>query len=143
MAESLCKEGRITLGELDDLISKDDESSDSEELTIAAVLRHYGANRIPTGAGWKSMKCPFKQFHTDSRASASVNTGTNKFRCHACGTYGDPISIIMKLEHMNYREACEQAARVFGTRHTSVSRTVPRPFKRPATSGDSWKEILG
>jgi DNA primase len=131
------------LGELDDLISKDDEPDDSNELTIAAVLRHYGASRIPQGAGWKSMKCPFTQFHTDSRASASVNNGTNHFRCHACGTAGDPIDIIRKLEHMNYREACEQAARVFGTSHTSVSRGIPRHFKRPAASGDSWKEILG
>jgi len=131
------------MGELDDLISKDDEPDASDELTIAAVLRYYGASRIPQGVGWKSMKCPFKQFHTDSRASASVNTGTNKFRCHACGTAGDPIDIIRKLEHMNYREACEQAARVFGTSHTEVSRSVPRHFKRPPAGSDSWKEILG
>lgn len=130
------------MGELDDLISKD-EPDDSNELTIATVLRHYGATRIPQGVGWKSMKCPFTQFHTDSRASASVNIGTNHFRCHACGTAGDPIDIIKKLEHMNYREACEQAARVFGTSHTEISRSVPRHFKRPAASSDSWKEILG
>ena len=135
------------MGELDDLLKGPNSSGDSEpadELTIATVLMHYGQGdvRIPSGFGWKSMRCPFKQYHNDGRASASVNRTKNKFRCHACGTAGDPIDIIRKLEGMNYREACEQARAIFGTSVSTVSRTVPRSTKRRPMGSERWKDIL-
>jgi len=115
--------------------------SDSD-LTIEAVLRHYGAKRIPEGVGWKSMRCPFKKFHQDSRASAAVNHGTNRFRCHACGTAGDPIDIIERLEGLSFREAVEQAREVFGASFQEVSPAVSKSSKRRPLGRERWQDIL-
>jgi CHC2 zinc finger len=135
------------LGDLDDLLSgpSDETDSDSDELTIAQVLRHYsdGDIRIPRGFGWKSMRCPFKQFHKDSRASASVNHTKNRFRCFACGTAGDPIGIIMRLEGLSFKEACEQATNIFGKSVQTLSQPTSKHFKRPASNSESWRTILG
>jgi CHC2 zinc finger len=130
------------MSELEDLL-KGPEPDYSDELTIAAVLIHYGADRIPSGFGWKSMKCPFKQFHKDSRASASVNHTKNRFRCFACGTAGDPIGIIMRLEGLSFKEACEQATTIFGKSVSTVSQPTRKHFKRPASDSESWRSILG
>lgn len=116
--------------------------SDSNELTIEQVLIHYGATRVPSGYGWKSMRCPFKQFHTDSRASAAVNHDKNKFRCHACGTAGDPIDIIRKLEGIGFKEAVEQARTLFGASLEEVPHTVSRSAKRRPLGNERWKGIL-
>ena len=118
--------------------------SDSEktELTIAEVLRHYGAERIPTGVGWKSMRCPFKVYHQDSRASAAVNHDKNRFRCHACGTSGDPIDIFRRLEGLTFKEACGQAREIFGTSVEAVPSSVPRQGKRRPLGNERWKDIL-
>lgn len=122
--------------------SQTGEPPESDELTIESVLLHYGATKIPSGYGWKSMRCPFKQFHKDSRASAAVNHGTNKFRCHACGTAGDPIDIIRKLEGLSFKEAIGQAREIFGASVKTVSPSVPKRRKRRALGSERWKDIL-
>lgn len=111
------------------------------ELTIKAVLTHYGARHIPSGHGWKAMRCPF---HSDSTASASVNHDKNKFRCHTgkCGISGDPIDIIRTKEGMSFKEACEQARQVFGASVEEVSPPVHRGRKRRKLGSERWKDIL-
>lgn len=118
-------------------------SNELPELTIEQVLRHYGAKDIPQGSGWKSMRCPFTQFHDDSNPSAAVNHGKNKFRCHACGTAGDPFDIIQTMEGMTFRESVEQAREVFGASGPPISQAVPRSGKRKPLGNERWKDILG
>lgn len=69
---------------------------------MEAVLLHYGADRVPTGRGWRAMRCPF---HDDSHASASTNG--EAFYCHACEVQGDSLAIIMLQESCSFRDALE------------------------------------
>lgn len=72
--------------------------------SIAKVLKHYGAERVPEGRGWRAMRCPF---HDDSQASASVNG--EAFNCHACGVSGDAFKIIMEQENCDFKAAVRLA----------------------------------
>lgn len=53
---------------------------------------------------WQKAHCPF---HKDKKASASVNWGRSRFRCHACDIGGDAIDIVMEQESLQFREAME------------------------------------
>lgn len=53
---------------------------------------------------WEKAHCPF---HKDSKASASVNWGKSRFRCHACDISGDAIDLVMEQENLQFREAME------------------------------------
>ncbi len=73
--------------------------------SIVKVLKHYGADRVPEGRGWRAMRCPF---HDDTNASASVNNG-EAFHCHACGVSGDALKIIMEQESCDFPTALKLA----------------------------------
>ena len=79
---------------------------------IAKVLMLYGAVKVPSGRGWRSMKCPF---HSDRHASATVNTEVNAFSCFACSIKGDLYKIIMEQEGIGFREAKSRAEEIVGT----------------------------
>jgi DNA primase len=79
------------------------------ELSIAAVLRYYGADVDVPDTGWRAIKCPF---HADRTASASVNIEIGGFRCHGCGISGDGIKIIEDREHIDFEAALEFARSV-------------------------------
>jgi hypothetical protein len=53
---------------------------------------------------WDKAHCPF---HRDKKASASVNWGKSRFRCHACDIGGDAIDLVMEQENLQFREAME------------------------------------
>jgi DNA primase len=110
------------------------------ELTIAAVLRHYGAEKVPEGIGWHTMPCPF---HEDSTASAGVNTGVDAFTCHACPYAGSPISLIMRKESIGRVEAIEFAGQILGASVSRVQRTVSKSGSRRPLGRERWKSILG
>ena len=79
---------------------------------IALVLMFYGATKVPTGRGWRSMKCPF---HNDRNASATVNNEVNAFTCFACSIKGDVYKIIMEQEGVTFNEAKSRAEEIAGT----------------------------
>ncbi len=106
---------------------------------IATVLEHYGAKKVPTGAGWRAMRCPF---HDDRMASASVNNGLGAFKCHACGISGDVIKLIRLRENLSYEEACEYARRLVGEGFEAVSQPVHKSKKRKPLGSDRWKDVL-
>ncbi|MGH7238526.1 MAG: CHC2 zinc finger domain-containing protein [Candidatus Saccharimonadales bacterium] len=133
--------------DLDKLLSGEAPEPEStgpigDELTIENVLLHYGAKRIPHGAGWKAMKCPF---HNDGTASGSVNHSKNAFKCHTgkCGISGDAAGVIMKVEKITRREAIEQARRIFGASVGEVSRPIRSARKRRPLGSERWAELLG
>lgn len=53
---------------------------------------------------WEKAHCPF---HKDTKASASVNWGKSRFRCHACDISGDAIDFVMEQENLAFRDAME------------------------------------
>src|SRR5262245_31055071 len=47
--------------------------------------------------------CPF---HADKNPSLSVSDSKGVFYCHGCGAKGDAIDWVMRLERLNFRNAC-------------------------------------
>lgn len=84
---------------------------------IEAVLRHYGASKVPSGRGWRKMNCPF---HGDKRASSAVNHELNAFNCFACDTVGNVYNVIMIQEGVGFREAKSRAEEIVGTGNISL-----------------------
>ena len=82
------------------------------ESPIAKVLVSYGASSVPSGRGWRSMKCPF---HSDRNASATVSNEDNAFICFACDVKGDIFKIIMEQEGVSFSEAKSRAEEIAGT----------------------------
>jgi len=110
------------------------------ELSIADVLRHYGAEVVPESAAWRSMKCPF---HEDRTASGRVNTELNAYKCLGCPFAGSPLSLIKRKEKLgSYDEATEFARTVLGKSVSRVQRTVSKSVKRRPLGREKWAGIL-
>lgn len=86
---------------------------------IEAVLIHYGANKVPSGRGWRKMNCPF---HGDKRASSAVNHELNAFNCFACETVGNLYNVIMIQEGVEFREAKSRAEEIVGASNIPLPR---------------------
>ena len=115
------------------------------ELSIAAVLEHYGATMPHTyGNAWRPMRCPFTDGHSrgDRVLSASVSTGKNAFVCHACGVKGDAISLIKLREGLDYVGALTFAQEVLGQSVGDVSRAAHRPGGAKRNAPSRWREKL-
>ncbi len=76
---------------------------------IVDVVGGYLALR-PAGPTFKAL-CPF---HDDSRPSFDVDPRRQRYRCWACGKYGDVISFVQEHERVDFREALELLARRAG-----------------------------
>ena len=85
---------------------------------IEQVLRHYGAEFVPTGHRWRPMLCVL---HDESRPSASVNTDDCKYKCYVCDFSGDSLDLIAEKEgHRDFVSSIEFAERVFGGEYGNV-----------------------
>ncbi len=49
-------------------------------------------------------RCPF---HDDHKASLVVTPSKSLAKCFACGWNGDAIDFVMQIDHLGFREACE------------------------------------
>jgi DNA primase len=76
---------------------------------IVEVIGGYLALR-PAGGTFKGL-CPF---HDDTRPSFDVDPRRGRFRCWACGKYGDVISFVQEFERVTFPEALELLARRAG-----------------------------
>jgi DNA primase len=76
---------------------------------IVDVVGAYLALR-PAGPTFKGL-CPF---HDDSRPSFDVDPRRQRYRCWACGKFGDVISFVQEFEKLSFPEALEQLARRAG-----------------------------
>jgi DNA primase len=88
----------------DDRVKQVKEAND-----IVDVVGGYLALR-PAGATYKGL-CPF---HEDSRPSFDVDPRRQRYRCWACGKYGDVISFVQEHERISFPEALELLARRAG-----------------------------
>src|SRR5689334_15897370 len=109
------------------------------ELNIADVLRHYGATKVPEGAGWHSMRCPF---HSDGHASGRVNTDLGAYKCNACPVSGDALKLISLAEKIGRSEAVDYARETLGASLTGVPRPVRQQSQRRPLGREKWKGIL-
>lgn len=105
------------------------------DISIAAVLEHYGATVSVAETGWRSMRCPF---HDDRTASASVNLELNAFACHACDARGDAVKLIETQENLGFVDAIEFARSVLGQSVEEVS----RPAKKRQRKQARWSKGL-
>src|ERR1019366_1417670 len=97
------------------------------EITITQVLEHYDADLSRVREhGWCPVKCPF---HDDSHASGSVNLALNGFKCHTCDVSGDAWSLIMKVETLDFRGACDWARRALGAVSGDVQPATKARYK--------------
>ena len=69
--------------------------------------------------------CPF---HDDTRPSFHVSPQKNLCKCFACGNGGNPLSFIMKHEHLTFPEAIKYLGRKYGidVEETEVSEEEKR-----------------
>src|SRR5271166_4516672 len=88
----------------DDRVKQVKEAND-----IVDVVGGYLALR-PAGPTFKGL-CPF---HDDSRPSFDVDPGRQRYRCWACGKYGDVISFVQEFDKVSFVEALELLARRAG-----------------------------
>ena len=76
---------------------------------IVDVVGGYLALRT-AGKTFKAV-CPF---HDDSRPSLDVDPQRQRYRCWACGKYGDVISFVQEIERVDFTEAMDLLARRAG-----------------------------
>jgi DNA primase len=88
----------------DDWVKQVKEAND-----IVDVVGGYLALR-PAGATFKGL-CPF---HDDNRPSFDVDPRRQRYRCWACGKYGDVIAFVQEHDRVDFREALDLLARRAG-----------------------------
>src|SRR5262249_37514470 len=76
---------------------------------IFEVVGQYLALR-PAGGTFKGL-CPF---HEDTHPSFDVDPRRQRYKCWACGKYGDVLSFVQEFEHVTFPEALELLARRAG-----------------------------
>ena len=72
--------------------------------------KHYSIEFKKAGANFKA-RCPF---HADNTASFTYNTKKNYAHCFGCGTGGDAISLVEKLNKLSNYEASKKVCALEG-----------------------------
>lgn len=97
---------------------------------IVEVVREYLPLRRQ-GRTYKGL-CPF---HDDHHPSLDVDPVRQRFRCWACGKYGDVITFVQERERCSFREAVEILARRAG-----ISVQLGNPQR--AQERSAWYDLL-
>lgn len=84
-----------------------------------------------SGSSWVGL-CPF---HSDNSPSMHVNSAKGFYHCFACGAGGNAIKFVMEIDKLNYPQAIEKIADMYGF---SLSYTDKNTQKKDNSS----KEIL-
>ena len=96
------------------------------DLDIYAILEHYGWTLPAPRGPWVNVRCGE---HDDAHASATISADAGAVICHACGFKGSALSIVMRKEGLNKRDAYRHAARLSGRDDADLrfpSATSPR-----------------
>jgi len=88
---------------------------------LAALARARGIELRKKGRELVGL-CPF---HEEKSPSFFINPKQNVFHCHGCDERGDAIRLLMKLDHLTFREAFESLG-------GHVENAAPAPRKAPA-----------
>ncbi len=94
------------------LVMTNTEAQDiKSRLDIVEVVSKYVPELQQSGANWKAC-CPF---HAEKTPSFVVNSGKDLWYCYgACGTGGDSLSFIQKMESCSFDRALDIAAELAG-----------------------------
>jgi DNA primase len=102
---------------------------------IVDVIGSYLPLR-PMGATFKGL-CPF---HDDSRPSFDVDPNRERYRCWACGKYGDVISFIQEHDRVSFWEALELLARRAGISLEKFQNSQPNSGRAVMLGVVSWAQ---
>ena len=94
---------------------------------LAPILDRLGVEYDPDKAGNQKVNCPA---HEDNVASASVNLDEGLLNCFGCDIKGDAITLLMRVEGLEFGEAKRLAQ--------ELSREVDRPVRGEPGRGDSY-----
>ena len=78
-----------------------------QSVTAREAAELYG---IAVGRGGMAC-CPF---HKEKTPSFAVNPQKQFYKCYGCGKAGDAIRFIMEMEHLEFPEAVEKLAGIYG-----------------------------
>src|SRR4030042_2633321 len=81
-----------------------------EKLNILDIARSYFPNMKKSGANYFTL-CPF---HNEKSPSFSLNPELGIFKCFGCGESGDVLTLIEKMEGVDFPKALEIAAEKAG-----------------------------
>lgn len=71
------------------------------EIKLTDLAEHLGLKLRKSGANFVAF-CPF---HDEKTPSFTINPQKNLFNCFACSQGGDCITLYMKLQNKNFKEA--------------------------------------
>lgn len=77
---------------------------------IVDVVQRYVPSLKKKGRNWMAC-CPF---HKEKTPSFAVNPQKQFFKCYGCGKAGDAIGFLMAVENLEFPEAVEKLARIYG-----------------------------
>ena len=83
------------------------KKTDANSISIAAVVSYYGG-QVKEGKS-AAVKCVM---HSDSRASAVMNTYDNLYYCHRCGKGGNAVNVVMVMEELEFKDALKRALEI-------------------------------
>jgi hypothetical protein len=86
---------------------------------IVELIQQYGIELFPRGGELFAL-CPF---HQEKNPSFAVNAEKQLFYCHSCGTGGDVITFVEKIERVDFKTALK---RVGGEGYKPSPETVRR-----------------
>ena len=80
-----------------------------DRLDIVDVVSQYVVLK-KSGANYWGI-CPF---HNDSKPSMSVSPSKGIFKCFACGTGGDALNFLVRIQNREYKDVILELADKFG-----------------------------
>jgi len=102
---------------------------------IVDVVGSY-INLRPAGPTFKGL-CPF---HDDQRPSFDVDPRRQRYKCWACGAYGDVIKFVQEFEHIEFLEARELLARRAGITLENHKKNPQEPSRASMLDVMRWAQ---
>lgn len=108
--------------------------------TLVEILERHGVAVVGSGPR-RTARCPF---HDDQSPSLSVYLDSNRYYCFACGASGDAISLVQRIDGLDFREA---VARLNQNAETTASPDAKpcadhMPHDDTAPSGDAHETLF-
>jgi len=81
------------------------------KVDVVKLLQHYGFKKIEDSGSWVKAVC---QYHADQNPSFGMRKGDTQFHCFGCQTSGDAIKLVMDMDKVDFTEAINKLAGMFG-----------------------------
>ena len=101
-----------------------------DRLDIVDVVSQY-VHLKKSGANYWGI-CPF---HNDSKPSMSVSPSKGIFKCFSCGTGGDALNFLVRIQNREYKDVIFELAEKFGIE-------LPKKFSSSNESKNQKAEML-